>query len=239
MKQLRILSLVILVIVPALGMAQVASEVCLTEVRTAFKQIDAGELMKQNTATQMEYRHTYVMRADKEKKEVTAMEKRVYSSKMFLHDSPDALEISDASEAFNVRKFQYVVYRTRPTLSKAQVVPKLDPGVFDHCTVRECHFVPSPHHDTLSYKRAYMTVDEAGQKKYQVKNLEFITNPLDTTLVFLNIEFTDRSLYVKSRFEFMEMEQGVEVPGSAKAAILDGEGALKAEYKGFTLQDYR
>jgi len=219
--------------------SQTASEICLQEVQVAFQQIDKQQLQQQERPTTITYQHTYTMRTDPEKATVSATKSRTYATNFFHYDAPDVMEISDGKEAFNVRKYQYVIYRTGSTLAKSHFIPLLDPGVFEHCTVRECRFVPVPGNDTLSHKFARMTVDEAGQKKYQVAEMAFLTNPFDTTLISIDVQFTGRSLYTEGRYEIKEVGTGTSIPASAAAAILDESGALKAEYKGFSLKDYR
>ena len=222
--------------------AQTASEVCLIEVETAFQQVDGPALLSSGKATRFDYSHVYTVRADPEQKTIESNEERMYYENMAYHDGPDALEITDAKECFNVRKQQYVIYRTKSSLKKASMIPLADPGLFQHCTVRECHFVPSELYDTLSYKRAYLTVDTEGQKKYQIENLEFITNPLDTTLISVAVNFTARSQYKNATYTILSYEQngeGMETPKSPAALILQSDGSLHEDYKGFQLMDYR
>lgn len=222
--------------------AQTASEVCLVEVETAFQQVDAQQLLASGKATRFDYRHVYTMRADPEQKVVDSYGERMYADNLAYHDSPDALEVTNGKEAFNVRKQQFVIYRTKSSLKKAAMIPLADAGLFQHCTVRECHFIPSEKYDTLSYKRAYLTVNAEGQKKYQIENLEFITNPLDTTLISVTVNFTARSQYKNASYTIRSYEQGgagMEVPESPAALILRSDGSLNDDFKGYQLMDYR
>lgn len=220
--------------------AQTASDICLVEVATAFRQIDAPLLLKGPEATRVAYLHSYVMRSDPKQEERSGEEVRVYDQQVMLHDSPDQLTVTDAEEAFNYRRHQFVVYRTRGSIDKASLLPLSDAGIFKHCQVRDCHFVPAPGHDSISYKRAYMTLDEEGQKRYQIKDLEFITNPHDTSLVSITANFTSKSPYVTASYYFRDIEPLAHDPGlRPQAYFLDGDGALKEEFKGASLKDYR
>ena len=114
MKKLLLLSC--LCLASLLASSQIASDVCLTEVRAAFRQIDAQKLLSASEATRIDYTHTYTMRTDPEKKERTGEEVRMYDQGTHYHDSPDQLTITDKKEAFNHRKGQFVIYRTRTSI---------------------------------------------------------------------------------------------------------------------------
>jgi|GEM_PF-3949675 len=221
------------------GRAQVASTTCLEEVRVAFQGIDPDQLLAGNEAVQLDYLHTYIIRSDKNGEERSGMESRSYHKEYFRHESGDALTVSDGKEAFNYRKQQYVIYRTVASLDKAGLIPLAKAGLFDHCLVRECHFIPTPSVEGNSYKRAFMTVDAAGQKTYQIKTMEFITNPLDGSLVSIQVEFTDRSFYQRSKFEFRPVVEAEAAGGAAQNTFLDGNGNLLPAYQGVSLKDYR
>lgn len=237
---------ILLFLLPFLGLlsldtsAQIASDICLTEVTSAFRQVDPALLLNASQATRIEYMHTYVMRADPEKKTNKGTEVRMYDQGVLYHDSPDQLTVTDKKEAFNHRKNQFVIYRTRGSIDKACVLPKADPELFKHCFVRECHFVPAPGHDSISYKRAFMTVNAEGQKKYQVKDLEIITNPHDTSLVSIKVNFTPRSPYVNATYDFHSVSHSPHNPEhSPQGFFLGADGGLKEDFKGVELKDYR
>lgn len=220
--------------------AQVASTICLDETRKAFAQIDPDQLLKSGSGVSMSYQHTYVMRMDPKQEEKVAQEERTYGMDYYRLDSPDELISGDSKETFTYRKFQNVVYRTRASLEKSGLIPMAKAELFDHCLVRECHFVPAPGRDSISYKRAYMTVDEAGQKQFQIKNMEFITNPHNGGLISIRVNFTDRALFKWSFFEFGEGNRNQKTaPGSAAEEFMGEGGELKENFKGVSLKDYR
>lgn len=219
--------------------SQVASTTCLEEARTAFQKVDPTTLLASQGVSQIAYLHTYIIRSDKKGEERSGIESRTYTQNYYRFESGDALTVSDATEAFNFRKQQYVVYRTAASLDKAGLIPLAKAELFDHCLVRECHFIPAPGEEGNSYKRAFMTVDAAGQKSYQIKNMEFVTNPLDSSLIRISVEFTDRAFYKWSKFEFRPLEEEAKAGGNAKAEFLDGSGALLPLFQGISLKDYR
>ncbi len=222
--------------------AQVASTICLDETREVFAGIDPGVLLNANSTVLLIYEHTYIMRMDPKQEEKSASEVRTYRKDFYRHDSPDQLVTGDAKETFTYRKFQNVIYQTNPSLEKAGLIPLATTELFDHCLVRECHFVPAPGRDSISYKRAFMTVDEAGQKKFQIKDLEFISNPHDWSLVSIRVNFTEKSLFKWSFFEFDQGDMGigpVPAPSTAAEEFLGEGGALKDEFEGVSLKDYR
>jgi hypothetical protein len=154
------------------------------------------------------------------------------------HDSPDYEECTDATEAFNFRKFQFVVYRTKSTLDKAGIIPGLDAGIFDHCLVRTCEFIPAPGRDSTSFKKAFMSVDDAGQKKYQVSDLEMVWEPVNGDLIAVTVNFTERSRTVWASYSDLEFSPAENTATSAAAIFLSGDG-LADQYKGVGLKDYR
>ena len=220
--------------------AQVASTTCLEETRESFKKIDAKVLMAGAGSVTMEYLHTYVMKMDPKQETKEAREVRTYGNNYYRLDSPDELVSGDSKETFTYRKFQNVIYRTNASLEKGGLIPMASEKLFDHCLVRECHFVPAPGQDSISYKRAFMTVDAAGQKAFQVKDLEFITNPHDGKVISVKVNFTDRSLYKWSFFQFDRIEANAgAMEGSAAKEFLGEGNDLKEKFEGVTLQDYR
>ena len=219
---------------------QVASTICLDETREIFKQIDPQVLMGSGGAKVLAYHHSYVMKMDPKQETREADERRWYGKNYYKVDSPDELVTGDASETFTFRKFQNVIYRTNASLDKAGLVPMASPELFDYCLVRECHFVPAPGQDSISYKRAYMTVDAAGQKKFQIKDIEFVFNPHDGTLISLKVNHTDRSLFKWSAYQFERIENLIKpLSASASEEFLGGGSELKADFEGVTLHDYR
>lgn len=236
----KLLLLTSLLLATTWASAQIASDICLTEVKAAFRQIDAQSLLAASEATRIDYTHTYVMRTDPEKKERTGEEVRMYDQGTLYHDSPDQLTITDKQEAFNHRKGQFVVYRTRSSIAKANILPLSNQKLFDHCFVRECHFVPVPDNDSISHKRAFMTLDADGQKKFQIKDLEIVTNPHDTTLISITANFTPKSLYTKATYTFHAITKSAHNPqNTPKNHFLNAEGKLKEDFKGVELKDYR
>ena len=235
------ISTIFIVLLSLTGLkAQVASTICLDETKKVFEQIDPGQLLKSGSATVLAYQHTYIMRMDPKQEKKVAAEERMYGDDIYRHDSPDQLVTGDYKETFTYRKFQNVVYRTNASLEKAGLIPLATAELFDHCLVRECHFVPAPGEDSISYKRAFMTVNEAGQKKFQIKDMEFISNPHDWSLISVRVNFTDKSLFKWSFFEFEQGKGGGQAaPASAAEEFLGDGGELKEEFEGVSLKDYR
>ena len=222
-----------------LGHAQTASDVCLEEVRVAWNKVDAPTLLAKSEGTTLCYVHEFVMRADPKQERVRNDECRSYGNGVYVCENKDQRIVSNAQEAFAYRTKQFMVYRTKGVLAQAELVPKMNPGIFEHCLVRECHFVPAPGQDSISHKRACMTLDAEGQKKYQIIDLEIVTNPHDTTLVSLQANFSPRSLYKYAKWEFRMVERMGVTPAPPRTQFLDAEGQLQSKYKGVGLQDHR
>jgi hypothetical protein len=178
------------------------------------------------------------MRSDPKGEKVKGEETRLYAMS-FLHlDCPDYEECTDATEAFNYRKNQFMVYRTKSTLEKASVIPGVDQGIFEHCMVRSCKFIPAPGRDSTSFKQAFLTVDDAGQKKYKVKDLEMVWEPTQGEMISVTVNFTEKSRTVWAMYAFKSIGPADINPGSAAAMFLQGDG-LADRYKGAELKDYR
>lgn len=238
MKKL-LLILNLLVCTGGVAFAQVASDVCLEEVRVALRQIDPDHCMAGPDPVRIACTHRYVMRSDARREARTEKEVWIFAPDFFQHENGEALEVSDGKEAFNWRKQQFVVYRTGSSLEKAGLLPGVEEGLLDHCLVKECDYVPIPGEDSSSHKRARLTVDAEGQKKYKVRDLEVITNPYDTSLVSIRVNFLAPSLYVSSEMEFVPAPAPEQVPGSAREVFLEENGELREKFQGARLMDYR
>ena len=226
-----------------LGMAaqaQLSSTECLTEVQKVYAQIDHQLLMVANGQTRLAFKHTYIMRLDPEGKTIVMEETKTFGSQFYRHQCDEFTDASDATEGFSFHPMQFLVYRTKPTLAKAAVLPETDKGVFATCTVKECEFVPIQGNDTLRYKRAFMTLNDDGQKRYKLKDLEFLWNPRSGVLVSLIANFTEKSIWKWAKFEFQSI--GTVIPAVAteiKSLLLDEAGELRSEFKGSDILDYR
>lgn len=222
--------------------AQVASTECITEVQQVYKQIDHQVLLSQDAAMLLEYHHSYIMRSDPKGEKIEGDEWRLYARNFLHHNGREFEACTDAKEAFNYRKYQYVVYRTKNTLDKAGLVPGMDAGLFAHATVRRCKFVPAPGQDSISYKLAFLTVDETGQKSYKITDMEMVWNPVSGAMVSLTVNFTARSRTQWAKYVFQNIG-----PANAESAsplhaaevFLDANGSLKGKYEGADLKDYR
>lgn len=217
---------------------QVASTECIVEAKGVYSWIDHQALLSKNEATRLLYDHRYIMRADPKGEKAGGEETRIYGNSFLHHDAGDFEECSDATEAFNYRKHQFMVYRTKSTLEKTSLIPGVDKGIFDHCLVRSCKFIPAPGRDSTSFKQAFLTVDEAGQKKYKVKDLEMVWEPTQNEIISVTVTFTEKSRTVWAMYTFKEIGPG-ELPASSAAGVfLQGDG-LADRYKGAELKDYR
>lgn len=239
MKKLLSLALPLL-LAHLLGQAQITSTDCLTELQAVYAHIDHQALLGGSQAVTMRFKHSYIMRLDPEGKTVVMQETKTYASQFLLHECEEFLDVSDATEAFSYRKAQYIIYRTQPTLSKASLIPDMDKGALAFAKVQRCDFIPAPGNDTLRHKLAFLTLSEDGQKRYKVKDMEIVWNPLNHLPVSITVNFTDKSNWKWARFDF---EQIAADPGfattSAKAMLLDEAGELRPRFKGSDLLDYR
>lgn len=222
---------------PALQ-GQVASTECIVEAKAVYAHIDHKALLSQSEATLMRYDHQYIMKSDSKGEKTGGEETRIYGNSFMHLNCGDYEECTDGTEAFNFRKHQFVIYRTKSTLDKASLIPGVDKGIFDHCMVRSCKFIPAPGRDSTSFKQAFLTVDEAGQKKYKVQDLEMVWEPTQGEMISVTVTFTAKSRTVWAMYTFKEIGPG-ELPASSAAGVfLQGDG-LADRYKGAELKDYR
>jgi hypothetical protein len=239
MKRPLLLLIILSIVTPAF--TQVASTECIVEAKAVYGHIDHQNMLDRDQATLLRYEHRYIMKTDPKAEKRGGEETRIYARKFMHHMASDFEECTDATEAFNHRKFQFMVYRTASTLSKAGLVPGVDRGIFDHCLVRRCEFIPAPGQDSSSHKQAFLTVDAEGQKKYRVKDLEMVWDPVSGDMVSLIVNFTERSRTQWASYKFLEINDAYtrETPISSAASIfLSGEG-LADRFKGSELKDYR
>ncbi|MEM0997271.1 MAG: hypothetical protein AAGN35_09340 [Bacteroidota bacterium] len=221
--------------------SQVASTECIVEVKAVYGHIDHNKLLQRDQATRIRYEHRYIMKTDPQAERKGGEETRTYTRDFMHHLTSEFESCTDAKEAFYHSKFQFMVYRTAPTLAKAGLVPGMDQGIFDQCLVRRCNFVPAPGEDSTSYKEAFLTVNPAGQQKYKVKDLNLTWNPLNAQIVSLKVNFTDRSRTKEATYTFLEIDDAYtpETPlGDAAALFLEGD-ALARRFQGSELKDYR
>jgi hypothetical protein len=234
------LSVLLICLSAAAAFAQIASSECLEEVKKVYANMDHELLLAGTTQMRFDFKHSYIMRLDEEGKTVVMEENKTIGPKFYLHDCAEFTDASDATEAFSFRKNQFLVYRTKPSLPKAAIIPDVDKGVFAFCFVKECGFIPVPANDTLRHKRAYMTVNEDGQKKYKVKDLEFVWNPWNATIVTIGVTFTEKSMWKWARFDFHSVGPEANPVGTdVKTTLLDEAGELRPRFKGSDVLDYR
>lgn len=221
--------------------AQITSTACLEDIKKVYTYIDHERLMAGAEQMRIPFQHQYIMRHDEEGKTISHEETMVLGPKFLYYETPEFTECSDGGEAFNYRKYQYLIYRTQSTLSKsASIIPGMDKGIFAHCLVKECAFVDAPGKDTLHYKRAYMTVSEEGQKKYLIKDLEFIWNPLNQQPVTAGVTFTEKSIWKWARWDFHGIAKlDLPMPGDVKGNLYDANGEVHPRFKGAEVLDYR
>jgi hypothetical protein len=218
--------------------AQLTSTECLAEAQKVFAQIDHQLLMAAQTQTRLAFKHTYVMRLDPDGKTVVMEESKTFGPQFYSYDCAEFTDISDATEAISHRKNQFIIYRTKSTLAKAAVVPEMDKGIFGTCTVRECTFIPK--NDTLRHKRAFMTLNEEGQKRYKISDMELVWNPKSGAIVSLMVNFTEKSMWKWAKFEFQSIGPvAVPVPMTVPTILLDEAGELRPAFRGSDVLDYR
>jgi hypothetical protein len=237
MKQL-IAGWVMATLLVGAAQAQVSSSECLAEVKQVYAQIDHELLLAGATQMRFDFQHSYIMRLDEEGKTVVMQEHKTIGPQYYQHDSPEFTDASDATEAFSFRKNQFLVYRTKPSLAKASIIPDVDKGLLAACTVKECAFVPQ--NDTLRYKRAFMIVSDEGQKRYKVRDWVMVWNPLTGVLVSLEVNFTDKSMWKWAQFVFSAIGPEATPGGTEiKSILLDEAGELQPRFKGSDVLDYR
>jgi hypothetical protein len=221
--------------------AQISSTDCIEDIKKVYVQIDHERLMSGADQMRIDFKHSYIMRFDEEAKTVSYDETMVFGPKFRWYDSPEFTECSDGSEAYNYRKHQMIVYRTASTLSKSgSLIPLVDKGLFAYCLVKECAFVTAPGQDTLRHKRALITVNDEGQKKYQVKELEFVWNPITSQPIVAAVTFTEKSIWKWAKWDFYKISKmEPALPGDVKTNLLDANGQLLGKFKGAEILDYR
>lgn len=239
-RSLRILLLAIFLLPVALR-AQITSSDCMADIEKVFVKYDAQQLMAQGGQSRMRFTHQFIMRKDEEGKTFTQEESMVYGPKFYRYDTPEFLEFSDGTEGFHWRKHQRVVYHTGSSISKtAQWIPGIDKGIFPTCVARLCEFREAPGKDTLRYKHAILNVSTEGQKKYQIREMELLWNPITYELVTIGVSFTERSIYKWAQWDIHSFgPQDPALPVDAKAGFLDGGGKLLPDFNGVELQDVR
>jgi hypothetical protein len=220
--------------------AQISSTECLDEVKKVYAQMDHELLLAGAVQMHFGFKHSYIMRLDETGKTVVLDESKTLGPKFYLHDCSEFTEGSDDKEGFSFRKYQFLVYRTKPTLAKAALIPDVDKGIFATCFVKECGFIPVPNNDTLRYKRAYMTVNDDGQKRYKVRDMEFVWNPWNHAIVAITVNFTDKSMWKWAKFEFSSIiPEAIPLSTDVKSMLLDESGELRPRFKGSEILDYR
>jgi hypothetical protein len=238
----KLLVFLVLAFVACFGLVgQVSSSDCLEDLKKVYAHLDHEAILQGTDQMRFRFKHSYIMRLDEEGKTIAFEESLILGPKLAYYDTPEFTECSDGSEAFNYRKYQFLIYRTNSTLSKvAAIIPGMDKGIFAHCLVQRCAFVSAPGQDTLRHKRAYVTVNEEGQKKYMIKDLEFVWNPWTHEPLIVGATFTDKSLWKWARWDFHGIGR-VESPiaSDAKGNFLDGSGKVLEGFGGSEVVDYR
>ena len=220
--------------------AQVSSTQCLDEARAVYAHIDHQALLSGAVQMHFSYTHSYIMRLDEEGKTVVMPETKTIGPGFYLHDCSEFTDASDAQEAISHRKYQMLVYRTKPNLPKAAIIPDVDSGIFATCLVSQCGYIPAPKNDTLRYKRAFMTLSDGGQQRYKVRDMEWVWNPWTQVPVSVTINFTERSMWRWAQFDFHTIApQPVPVETSIKNMLQDPSGQLKGPFIGMEILDYR
>ena len=216
---------------------QTASTICLNEVKAAYASIDHEKLLQAPGQSNLQYTREYAVRANPQEF-FKSSESRTYSPGQLNYKHYEGLTVTDEEEAFILREGQYVIYRTGSQLKKeAPVVNGLDAGIFEHCTALNCKFTAD-----RSNKSAYLVVDAAGQKKYQISDLTIETNPLDSSLVRIQVNYLAPHLYQEADYHFEKISmdpQAKEQMGKAASVFLKEDGSLKDQFKGNKLMDYR
>lgn len=223
------------------SVAQVSSSDCLEDIKKVYTQLDHDRLLGGSDQIQFRFKHSYIMRFDEEGKTVAYDESIVFGPKFRWYDSPEFTECSDGSEAYNYRKHQFIIYRTASTLAKsAAIIPMADKGLFAYCLAKDCAFIQAPGKDTLRHKRANLVVNEEGQKKYQLKEIEFVWNPITGQPVTVGATFTDKSIWKWARWDFYSIAKvEAPMPGDVKTNLFDANGALLSKFQGAEILDYR
>ena len=84
------------------------------------------------------------------------------------------------------------------------------------------------------------TVNDEGQKKYQVKELEFVWNPITSQPIVAAVTFTEKSIWKWAKWDFYKIaKMEPAIPGDVKTNLLDANGQLLAKFKGAEILDYR
>jgi hypothetical protein len=239
MKKLSLLLLIALLATVNLQ-AQLSASECMEEVKKVYVHIDHDALLAGDQQVQISMKHSYIMRLDTEGKLVEMEETKIIGHQFYSYDCAEFTDASDATEAFSYRKHQFIIYRTKAGLAKAAVLPEIDKGLFAMASIKECAYIPILGNDTLRHKRALLTITEEGQKRYKVKDMELVWNPKTSMPVSISLNFTEKSLWKWTKFEFHSIAQSQEpMAQDIKAIMFNETGELKPRFKGAEILDYR
>ncbi len=236
----RFLLLLLCSMLSLLLQAQVSSTECLDETKVVYAHLDHQALLAGSAQMHFSFTHSYIMRLDEEGKTVVMEERKTIGPSFYTHDCSEFTDASDAKEAISYRKYQMLVYRTKPNLPKAAIIPDVDKGIFATCLVTQCGYIPAPKNDTLRYKRAFMTLSDDGQKRYKVRDMEWVWNPWTKVPVSVTINFTEKSMWRWAQFAFHSIApEPVPLETNIKNILQDEAGELKGAFKGSEVLDYR
>lgn len=217
--------------------AQTASTICLEEVKNAYTSIDHQALLQAPGHSTLDYTRKYSVRANPDES-FSAKENRTYAPGQLRWKHAEGLTVSDENEAFIYREGQYVIYRTKSQLKKeAPVIPNVDLGIFAHCTALDCQYTAD-----RSNKSAYLVVDAAGQEKYQISSMTVETNPLDGSLVRIQVNYLAPNIYLEADYHFEKIHneaQPAKKLGSVSSIFLQEDGSPQPKYEGIKMMDYR
>lgn len=239
MRNLKLLSILLFLIGNGIK-AQIASSDCISELRPVYAAIDHQRLFAQDSLWEMDVKHSYIMRTDPEGKTFEFDEKIYFGKQFYFQETSEFIAGSDESEAFRFQRFQFTVYRMKSNLEKMALLPGIDKGILEFCTVVQCDFIPIEGVKDHRHKHALLKLNPEGQKKYQATQIEFVWDPITKLPIEVAVDYTDKptTKWVKYEFKKIKTVQDQMVT-KVKDILMDANGEMNQPYSGSEVVDYR
>ncbi len=230
----------VLLLFPNLILAQTASNICEEELLQIWHRLDVRRIMQQPEVTRMEFEYGFLHSENKEPvwQHVQAAAGRGQSRYM----ASDLWVLADANSTFTWFPERFVMYRTKPKEKDALLIKEIPNGIFTQGIATQCEFIPVPGDDTLGWKRIVFSLSYEGRKESGISQIEFISNPWTWEPKHVRIIFEPGQILVWAEYKFVTLTLSLDpedVLNSPETFIFDELGAIRPEFKGAKLIDYR